>query len=196
MIEADGALIAGGSPVLDPQAEPGFAIERGIVLHRLLQMLPDLPEAERVPAARRYLGRAAAGWSDPERQRVLEQVSGILSSETFRPLFSAGSRAEVAIMGRIEVRGAPRAVSGKIDRLAVTDDEVLIVDYKTNRPPPPSLARVPPAYVAQLALYRALLAPIYPGRTVSAALLFTEAPLLLPLPAEALDAALARLTEA
>ncbi|RVA71558.1 hypothetical protein EN914_31295, partial [Mesorhizobium sp. M7A.F.Ca.CA.001.08.2.1] len=75
-------------------------------------------------------------------------------------------------------------------------DRVCFVDYKTPRPAPASLAEVPPAYVLQLALYRALLQPLYPGRTVKAALLFTEAPRLIELPASALDDALARLTGA
>jgi len=73
---------------------------------------------------------------------------------------------------------------------------VLIVDYKTNRPPPASFEQVPNAYVVQLALYRALLQPLYPGKAVSAALLFTEAPRLIAVPAEAMDAALVRLTQA
>ena len=99
-------------------------------------------------------------------------------------------------MGEIEVRGRKRLVSGKIDRLAVTADEVMIVDYKTNRPAPVQFSDVPPAYVLQLALYRALLQPLYPGRKVAAALLFTEAPRLIALPDAALDDALARLTRA
>ena len=73
---------------------------------------------------------------------------------------------------------------------------MLIVDYKTNRPPPAALETVPDAYVAQLAIYRALLAPLYPGRRVAAALLFTEGPHLLTLPAELLDQTLVRLTGA
>ena len=101
---------------------------------------------------------------------------------------------EVSIMGTLPIRGRERAVSGTIDRLAVTADEVLIADYKTNRPPPLSLDEVPEAYVVQMALYAALLKPLYPGRKVSAALLFTEAPRLLAVPAEAMEAALARLT--
>ena len=99
-------------------------------------------------------------------------------------------------MGSLEVRGKTRSISGKIDRLAVTADTVSIVDYKTNRPAPASLAEVPPAYLLQLALYRALLQPLYPGRQVKAALLFTEAPRLIELPAGAMDDALARLTGA
>ena len=87
-------------------------------------------------------------------------------------------------------------MSGKIDRLAVTGREVLIVDYKTNRPAPGGLDTVPPAYVTQLALYRSLLQPIYPNHSVSAALLFTEAPRLVAVPAAAMDEALVRLTKA
>ena len=78
----------------------------------------------------------------------------------------------------------------------MTADTVSIVDYKTNRPAPASLAEVPPAYLLQLALYRALLQPLYPGREVKAALLFTEAPRLIELPARTMDDALARLTGA
>ncbi|MFI0846657.1 double-strand break repair helicase AddA [Mesorhizobium sp. IMUNJ 23232] len=196
LIETEPAVVSGRSPVLDAEDEPGFAVARGIVLHKLLQVLPDLAEAEREPAARRYLARAAADWPDIERDRALASVLAILDAEKFRPLFLPGSRGEVALMGHVEMRGEKRAVSGKIDRLAVTEREVLIVDYKTNRPAPHGLDAVPPAYVAQLALYRALLQPVYPEKTVSAALLFTEAPRLVVLPAAAMDEALVRLTKA
>ena len=52
------------------------------------------------------------------------------------------------------------------------------------------LAAVPQAYVRQLALYRAVLDKLYPGRTVRAALLWTETPELMELSASALDAEL------
>ena len=123
--------------------------------------------------------------------------AGTWSSTTaFAPIFAPGSRAEVAVMGELTVRGKKRQVSGKIDRLAVTDTEVLIVDYKTNRPAPGSLDAVPLSYVLQLALYRALLQPLYPGKRVSSALLFTEVPRLIALSESVMDAALARLTQA
>ncbi len=186
-------VVSARSPVLDPEVEPGFAIARGLVLHRLLQMLPGMAEQDRRPAALRYLARAGAAWKDEERQALLSSVEAILGSEDFAPLFAPGSRAEVAIMGSVTVKGKQRTVSGKIDRLAVTGDEVLIVDYKTNRPAPPSFEQVPLAYVTQLALYRALLGPLYPGKRVSAALLFTEIPGLIRIPEAAMDDALARL---
>ena len=74
-------------------------------------------------------------------------------------MFAAGSRAEVSIVGRLALAGRPPAlVSGQIDRLVVTQNEVLIVDFKTNHAPPGRAAEAPPAYVRQLALYRAVLA--------------------------------------
>ena len=91
------------------------------------------------------------------------------------------------------MRGVSRTVSGKIDRLAVTESEILIVDYKTDRPGAASFAEVPNAYLVQLALYRALLCSLYPAKTVSAAVLFTESRRLIPLPTEAMDRVLAEL---
>ena len=87
-------------------------------------------------------------------------------------------------------------VAGQIDRLAVTQDAVLIGDFKTNRPAPRRIEEVPPAYVTQLALYRAVLAKLYPGRPLRAALIWTEVPDLMELSGEVLDAGLARITSA
>jgi ATP-dependent helicase/nuclease subunit A len=195
-IEAEAAVVSGRSPVLEPEQAGSFAMERGMAVHKLLQMLPDIDEPERHAAARRFLDRIGGGWPAHEKEAALDSVLAILDTPGFRALFSPGSRAEVSIMGYIDLRGDMRAVSGKIDRLSVSGDEVLIVDYKTNRPAPAAFDSVPPAYVTQLALYRALLRPIYPGRKVTAALLFSEAPRLIALPVEVLDEALARLTKA
>ncbi len=87
-------------------------------------------------------------------------------------------------------------VSGQIDRLAVTQSFVLIADFKTNRPAPRRIEDVPPAYVSQLALYRAVLTKLYPDKPVRAALIWTEVPDLMELSGEVLDAAMARITSA
>ncbi len=189
------AVIAGRSPVLDATDEPGLAVRRGIAIHRLLQALPNVRVDEREAVAQRYLARAGEDWPDQERRLALDSVLAVLGDERFAPIFAEGSRAEVSVMGPLTVRGVERAVSGTIDRLAVTEDEVLIADFKTNRPPPRDLSEVPEAYILQLALYRALLRPIYPGRRVSAALLFTEAPSLVPVPEQVLDRAMSQLVE-
>jgi ATP-dependent helicase/nuclease subunit A len=87
-----------------------------------------------------------------------------------------------------------RLVVGQVDRLIVNDDAILVVDYKTNRPPPSRAEEIDPAYLEQMALYRGLLQQIFPGRPVHAALLWTYAPRLMPLSSSLLDRALGAFT--
>jgi len=63
-------------------------------------------------------------------------------------------------------------------------------ERKTNRPAPRRPDEVPPAYLKQLALYRAVLRRIYPDRPVRAALVWTDVPDLMEISADALDRAL------
>jgi len=184
------------SPVLGPgNGSPAFALRRGTAIHMLLQYLPDVPQAGRETLAHDYLDRIAADWPETERQLAWQSVRTILDDPTYAPVFAQGSRGEVAIMGTIELGGRDHAVSGQIDRISVGENRVLIVDYKTNRPPPKTIEAVPFAYRAQLALYRELLAPLYPGRIVETALLFTEGPFLMPLPDAILNEALQSLKD-
>ena len=121
----------------------------------------------------------------------------LIGDARFASVFLAGSRAEVSIVGRLDRPGqTPALVSGQIDRLVATPDEVLIVDYKTNHAPPTLPAEVPPAYIRQLALYRAVLKKLYPRLPVRAALLWTETPELMEISAPALDAQLASIISA
>ena len=167
-------------------------MQRGTLVHRLLQSLPDVATERRRDAALRYLTRNADGWSDGDREALAEGVLALIADTRFAPVFGAGSRAEVSIAGRLDRPGqTPALVSGQIDRLVVTPSEVLIVDYKTNRAPPNLPTQAPRAYVRQLALYRAVLKKLYPQLPIRAALLWTETPELMEISATALDAQLA-----
>ena len=167
------------------------ALQRGTLVHRLLQSLPDIGPARRRDAALGFLARNAGGWTEDERERLAEGVLALIVDSRFAPVFAPGSRAEVSIVGRLDLRGQSAAlISGQIDRLVVTPEEVLIVDFKTNHAPPTAMADAPRGYVRQLALYRAVLRKLYPQRSVRAALLWTETPELMEISAPALDAGL------
>jgi ATP-dependent helicase/nuclease subunit A len=178
-----------GSP-----AERKNAMARGVLMHRLLQSLPDIPREARAEAALRHLARAAGDFRAGEQESALEQVQRVLEDARFSELFLPGSRAEVPIVGRL--KGGALAVSGQVDRLAVINDAVLIADYKTNRPAPRRFEDVPPPYILQLALYRAVLAQLYPDKLIRAALLWTDVPDLMEIPASAMDLELAAVTSA
>ena len=167
------------------------ALQRGQIVHRLMQSLPDIAPSTRRSALEHYLGNTARDLPPDERAEIARHALAILEDNKFADVFAPGSRPEVPIIGRISrPDGEPLLVAGQVDRLIATDKAVLVVDYKTDSVVPERLDDVPAAYVAQLALYRAVLTRIYPGKLVRAALIFTTGPLLLEVPSPTLDAVL------
>ena len=161
--------------------------KRGLLLHDLLRHLPGLPGAERAATATRFMAHPAHGLTPEEIADWSKEALAVTEAPAHAALFAEGSRAEVPLIGTVKTPRGTFTVSGQVDRLAVSDREVLIVDYKTNRPPPASADGVALAYRRQLALYRALLQEIYPGRTVRAFLLWTAAPKLMEIEGKTLD---------
>jgi len=171
------------------------AIARGVLIHRLLQSLPEIPPRQWAAAAQDFLARHAQKLDAEARQKIAAETLAVLNDLRFAELFVPGSLAEAPIVGRIVRPGVPpRPVSGQVDRLAITPDSVLIADYKTNRPAPQRLDQVPRPYIAQLALYRAVLTALYPDRLVRAALVFTDGPYLIEVPEPALAEAFLQVT--
>ncbi|CAM9331300.1 unnamed protein product [Phaeothamnion confervicola] len=164
--------------------------KRGRLIHQLLQYLPDLAIAKRQAAAIRYLSQAAFALSPPDVEEIAAQAMRVLENPDFAPAFGPGSQAEAAIAGLVPALGPGIVLSGQIDRLLVGADEILIIDYKTHRPPPLSAADVPQIYLQQMAAYRAALHAIYPAHGVRCALIWTDVPLLMPLSDAQLDLAL------
>jgi len=171
----------------------GLALERGRILHRFLQVLPAFEPMERAAAARRYLERAAANWPESARASLISAALAVIDDERLAAIFSPTARAEVSIMGTLALGSRDYAVSGRIDRMAVTEGAVEIVDFKTNRVPPGSVDEVPFEHRAQLAIYRAILAPLYPGREIRCGLIYTEAAKTYWLDAARMEASLAEL---
>lgn len=170
-------------PVRSPLQRDGTdPFKRGVLLHRLLQLLPDMDPTRRADAGRALLTRPVHGLSEEQVESWLAEVLAVLDHPEFAPVFGSGSRAEVPIVGQVMGPDGPQIVSGRIDRLAVRSDAVLIVDYKTNRPPPASIDAVADMYMRQMATYRSLVSSLYPGRPVSCALLWTDGPSLMPVP--------------
>jgi ATP-dependent helicase/nuclease subunit A len=165
---------------------------RGDLIHRLLQILPDISSQDRPAAARSLLARER-DLTEEQRAEMTAAALTVLDDGRFAQVFGPGSRAEVAIAG--QARGLPSgvAISGRIDRLVVLPDRVLVVDFKTNRPSPAAIGEADPAYLRQMAAYAAVLAEVFPDRPIEAALVWTDGPKLMPVPENVLAQALAEL---
>lgn len=165
---------------------------RGDVIHRLLQLLPDVAEAERRETAERLLAREP-DLTDVQRAEMIQAAMGVLEHPDFADVFGPGSRAEVALAGTAKALPDGLAISGRVDRLVVTPRRVTVIDYKTNRPAPADISAADRSYVAQLAIYAAVLGEVFPGREVRAALVWTDGPKLMPVPEKMMAEALADL---
>jgi ATP-dependent helicase/nuclease subunit A len=177
---------------VSPIEDDGVRFKRGLLIHSLLARLPNVTESEREGRALAFLKRE--GIEQDDAKAIVAESFAVLRHPEFAPLFTSSSRAEVGVTALLPECGNLR-VSGQIDRLAVTDGAVLIADFKTNRPPPKTVEETPAIYIAQMALYRAALSRIYPGRRVECALIWTVGPRLMKLPAALLDAEMAKIAK-
>ncbi|MDQ7018666.1 MAG: double-strand break repair helicase AddA [Robiginitomaculum sp.] len=176
--------------VLSPLAMGGAKrYQRGLLIHTLLQALPAMDPAARQSAAHTFL-QAQLDLDEEQRRDIIAAVFGVLQNPEFAPLFGPDSRAELPISGQMEAQGEALIIAGQMDRLVVTDEEVMVVDYKTNRPAPRHVEEVPGAYLRQMAAYRALLRSLWPNRKIRCALLWTDGPHLMPLADSLLDQAM------
>ena len=146
------------SPLSDNQA---LALRRGSFLHYLLQYLPEIAPHLRKNVAERI---------KPDDIEIPEQLYQLLENPQFAPLFSKDSLAEVPIIGSLD----NQIISGQIDRMLVRENEVIIVDYKTNQYVPQNADKVPAVYKTQMRTYKQLIKNIFPDKVVKAYLLWLQ----------------------
>jgi ATP-dependent helicase/nuclease subunit A len=149
---------------------------RGLFIHSLLQHLPSLPPDKRAAVAKSLAIPYRGQMQETEIGNCISEAMGVMTNPAFAAVFSQASLAEIPVAGTITVKDEPFVVSGQIDRLAMLEKEIWVVDYKTNRLPPDNAKNTPEAYLRQMAVYKALLAKIYPQKTIRCALLWTAVP--------------------
>lgn len=171
----------GDEDVADPPPSAAMreAAERGRLLHRLFERLPDVPPEERTERAERWLERSAGVTDSASRRALVADACRIVNDPTHAELFGPAALAEAPIAAVI---GEGLVVSGTVDRLLVLDDRVVLADFKTGRRAPASLDDVPVAHLRQMAAYAEALKRIFPNRRIEAKLLYTAAPVLYDLP--------------
>ncbi|SDG74283.1 double-strand break repair helicase AddA [Roseospirillum parvum] len=179
---------AAPSPLVPKGGES--ARQRGRLVHRLLELLPELPAAQRPAAARRFLTRPAHNLAPDQAEALAAETLAVLDHPDLAPLFGPGALTEVPISGRLGSGDTTRLVSGQIDRLLITPTSLHLIEFKTNRPPPTDPRHIPQAHLQQMAAYHGLLKQLYPAHTLTCTILWTAGPHITPVPTETLDAVL------
>ncbi|PIR31678.1 MAG: double-strand break repair helicase AddA [Alphaproteobacteria bacterium CG11_big_fil_rev_8_21_14_0_20_44_7] len=138
------------------------AIARGVKIHKFLEFYNSNIEVDKGELANKFF----------EDKQIAEEILQVLEREEFQEIFDKEkSFAEVGIAGIVE----GKQVNGQIDRLLVTDNEVVIIDFKTSAEKPQAM---PKKYIEQMRGYKSLISDIYPNHVVTAKILWTSVPML------------------
>lgn len=185
--------IAGGD-----EGQGQAALLFGTRLHLLLEHLPGRDAADWPALARDILADAEGGLPEPAvLAALLDEARAVIAAPALAEVFAIPEGAEVL---RELALAAPLPgigmVLGQIDRLVITKDRLLAVDYKSNRDVPATPEATPLGILRQMAAYRAALAQLWPGLRVETAVLWTATRSLMPLPDTLLDRVLADLDPA
>lgn len=154
------------------------ALQRGNLIHRLLQELPAIAAEHRQSVAAQLLNVSAPELTVEQHAFLIEESLAVLDMPALEDLFSAASRAEIPVAAEFDEPagdGQRLSISAQIDRLLVLPDEVIIADFKTDRKIPDSPESVPQKYLAQMASYVNLVEKIYPGKKIRVQLIWTAA---------------------
>lgn len=181
---APSSIVEDESAYPPPGPELRLAALRGNLLHQLFERLPDVPQDERRERADTWLARSGDAPDPAFRAALIDDACRVIDDPRFAELFSPLALAEAPIAATV---GGGQVIAGTADRLLITDDRVLVVDFKTGSRVPAAAQDVPVSHLRQMAAYRAALAIIFPGRQIEAALLYSSGPVLLPLSDALLD---------
>lgn len=150
----------------DAALDQNAAMERGNSIHLLLEHLPNFSESRWAEVGNRLL----AGNTDAND--LMNRVMALLRDPDLSFIFGSNSLPEVAITATISQLGN-QTITGFIDRLVVTDDKIIAVDYKSNAGIPNTAEQIPDGILAQQAAYLLALQQIYPNHAIEIAILWT-----------------------
>ena len=184
----------GGAHVLFDAAETGLsedmAMLRGSRIHLLLEKLPLRESGSWHEAATEMLSTGAEPANTTEIAELFAEAEKTLSAPDLKHIFHPDALVEVDITAHLPELG--KRMRGVVDRLVITETEILAIDFKSNQVVPEKVEDVPEALLRQMGAYAAALTQIWPDRKIRTALLWTNTANLMELPHEAVKAALAR----
>jgi ATP-dependent helicase/nuclease subunit A len=175
----------GGAKALPGEAgrDKDEAQRRGTWLHMMLEHLPGTDPAAWPRMAENICGGA------PDAPELLAEASRVIGAPDLAFLFSDSTLAEVPVTADLPELGG-RRLHGVIDRLIISPDRVLAVDFKSNAVVPATAGQTPDGLLRQMGAYAHVLARIYPERRIDTAILWTKTATLMPLPQDLVTEAL------
>ncbi|MDC1229336.1 double-strand break repair helicase AddA [Octadecabacter sp.] len=185
----------GGAKILPDETHidaSDLALAWGRMVHLLLEVLPQIdPENWHITASDLIKNQPDAGLI-PNQDELISETIKTLTAPDLAWVWQSGL-VEVPISATLPSLNNQR-IFGIIDRLIVTDTDVIAIDYKTNRAVPETADETPDGLVRQLGAYRDGLRQIYPTHRIRTLLLWTKTNTTTELSDDILNAALKAVT--
>ena len=177
----------GGAKALPGEAgaDETIAMAFGSAVHMLLERLLNKPRSawDGIAKSCRAL---FSELDDAHWAEARTEAKKTLNASHLEPIFSQSGLSEVPVTAQM----GDDTMYGIIDRLLINGDQVLAVDYKTNRVVPHSVADCPDGLLRQMGAYHLALQQVFPSHRIEVALLWTKDQSLMPLPQEVVTSAL------
>ena len=148
------------------------ATKYGNMIHLLLQKLPELEADKRRITAEKLLDSIEEKQILANKEKIIEEALSVINFPDFKFIFELKGYNEFPVCGIYE----NSFISAQIDRIVIDEqkNEVIIIDYKSNKEPPESLKKIPKKYIEQMKAYKFLVKRIFPDKEVKSALLWTK----------------------
>jgi len=157
------------------------AKRRGRLLHKLLEHMPSRPPESWAAFADQLLTSDSDAPDEALRSELISEATALLQNPDLRHIFfDPNSLAEVGITSPLAPIG--KNMMGYIDRLIISEDTVLAVDFKSNAGIPDSIEKTPKGILAQQAAYLLGLQQIYPDHAIEIAILWTRTGRIMTIP--------------
>lgn len=168
-----GAKALPGDAGLDEEA----AKRRGSQIHLLLEHLPDHDPTAWPQVAEALLQGDLEPETEAEFADLLQEAARTLQTPDLTWLFDPSALAEVPLTADL----GTHKLHGIVDRLLVSENRILAVDFKTNATVPAAPEQTPEGVLRQMGAYAHALSQIYPNHDIQTGILWTRTATFMPL---------------
>ena len=145
----------------------------GTIVHLLLEKLPKSNSNDWQNIVPNLLKWAEIYVPEETQTRAYKQAENILKNPSFEFIFAPDVLAEVQFSTIVEsVGGIP--IVGVIDRLVLSQESALIIDFKTNQEVPSSIDEVPLGILKQMGAYAASMQKVFPKKNIELGIIWTH----------------------
>ncbi|UIP92947.1 UvrD-helicase domain-containing protein [Wolbachia endosymbiont of Anopheles demeilloni] len=135
---------------------------RGLIIHSILQYMPKIEKDRRKNWIRKYLDSIN---TSEDKDEIYSKI--LTFNEKYDYLFDLEGKSEIPLSGTID--GKPVLV--RLDRLCITEDKAIIIDYKSHHNVSISSSN---EIKKQMLIYKTLVQEVYPDKQVECLVIWME----------------------